>query len=123
MAMPHTIGLGTKKKLTLSQPSVKENSKVKKILAVLAVVMVCLAAASMRATAQDKAQTAAPGSNVSGKWHFILDTPGGDRDIDAEFTVDADGKVSGSWGKSSALGTYKNGSLNLDFSFYSDETS
>jgi hypothetical protein len=35
-------------------------------------------------------QTATPQhSAIDGKWHFILDTPGGDREMDAEFTADA----------------------------------
>jgi hypothetical protein len=107
---------------------------VKKILAVAAIVLALTAAPGMakaQGTIQDKtpdptpatAQTKPTDTGVAGKWHFILDTPGGDRDVDAEFTVDADGKVSGTWGKSNAIGTYKDGNLSLDFSFYSDETS
>lgn len=97
----------------------------KKFLAVVAVVL-CLAAASATTWAQDKVQDkaqdkATSSSGISGKWRFMLDTPGGDRDVDAEFTVDADGKVSGTWGKTTVAGTFKDGSLNLDFSYTSDE--
>jgi hypothetical protein len=98
---------------------------VKKFLAVMAVI-VCLTAGSRmgqaQASAQSGAQTAPQAGGVNGKWHFILDTPGGDRDIDAEFTVDADGKVSGIWGKTTAAGTFKDGNLNLAFEYHSDES-
>jgi hypothetical protein len=61
------------------------------------------------------ARSMAPATDVSGKWHFVFDTPGGARDFDAEFTVDADGKVGGSFGKSTAIGTFKDGHLVMDF--------
>lgn len=68
-------------------------------------------------------QTAAPDhSAIDGKWHFVLDTPGGDRDVDAEFTVGADGKVSGEFGKTPVAGTFKEGQLALNFSFTAEET-
>ncbi len=68
-------------------------------------------------------QTATPQhSPIDGKWHFVLDTPGGDRDVDAEFAVDADGKVTGEWGKTPVTGTFKDGQLALDFSFTAEET-
>lgn len=97
----------------------------KKLLAVAAIALSLTAGPGM-AKAQDKApdaaQTKTADTGVAGKWHFILDTPGGDRDVDAEFTVDADGKVSGVWGKTSAAGTFKDGNLNLAFEFHSDES-
>ena len=66
-------------------------------------------------------QTAvAAGSDVAGKWHFVLDTPGGDRDVDAEFMVDGD-KVTGKWGTSDVSGTYTDGKLALAFSMTSEE--
>jgi hypothetical protein len=91
---------------------------VKKFLLVAAAA-VCLIAGSLLAKAQDHAPATA---GISGKWQFILDTPGGDRDVDAEFTVDADGKVSGTFGHTSAIGTYKDGQINLDFEMTADET-
>jgi hypothetical protein len=66
------------------------------------------------ATAQD--------SGLSGKWHFVLDTPGGDREIDAEMAVDADGKVTGKWDKADMAGTFKDGTLALSFQITADET-
>ena len=68
-------------------------------------------------------QAAAPAhSAIDGKWHFVLDTPGGDRDVDAEFAVDTDGKVSGEFGKTPVAGTFKDGQLALNFSFTAEET-
>jgi hypothetical protein len=68
-----------------------------------------------------KAQDNAAPSGVNGKWQFVLDTPGGDRDVDADFTVDADGKVSGTFGKDTAAGTFKDGKLELGFQMTSEE--
>lgn len=62
------------------------------------------------------------GSNgINGKWHFVLATPGGDREVDADFTVDNDGNVTGKWGPADVAGTYKEGKLALKFPFTSDE--
>jgi len=61
-------------------------------------------------------------SAIDGKWHFVLDTPGGDRDVDAQFTVDADGKVTGQFGKDAVNGTFKDGQLALAFSMTAEET-
>jgi hypothetical protein len=57
---------------------------------------------------------------VTGRWHFVLDTPGGDREVDAEFVV-ADGKVTGKWGTTDIAGTYADGKLALAFPFTSEE--
>jgi hypothetical protein len=68
-------------------------------------------------------QTATPQqSAVEGKWHFVLDTPGGDREMEAEFAVDADGKVTGKFGKTDVAGTFKDGHLQLDFQMTSEES-
>ena len=68
------------------------------------------------------AQEAIPESGVAGKWHFVLDTPGGPRDFDAEFTVDAEGKIGGSFGKSTAVGSFKEGHLLMDFPATDDQS-
>jgi hypothetical protein len=60
-------------------------------------------------------------AGINGKWHFVLATPGGDREVDADFTVDPDGNVTGKWGSSDVAGTYKDGKLALDFQFTSEE--
>lgn len=65
---------------------------------------------------KSKAQT----SNVSGKWHFVLETEGGDREIDAEFQQQAE-KVTGTWDKAKVQGTFADGKLNLEFPIESEE--
>ena len=69
--------------------------------------------------APDKAGT--PDTRINGKWHFIFDTSGGDRDFNAEFAVDAEGKVTGTWDKSPVTGTYKDGHLVMAFETHSEE--
>ena len=56
----------------------------------------------------------------AGKWHFVLDTEGGDREVDSNFVLDGE-KVTGTWGTANVEGTFKDGILNLDFPFTSDE--
>ncbi|WP_348261463.1 hypothetical protein P8935_16865 [Telmatobacter sp. DSM 110680] len=84
-----------------------------KKLLVVAAAVVFLVMGRPVASAQD--------TGVNGKWHFVLETPGGDREVDADFTVDADGNVTGKWGASDVAGTYKDGKLALDFQFTSEE--
>ncbi len=84
----------------------------KKIL-VIAAAMICLVMGRPVAHAQD--------SGINGKWHFVLETPGGDREVDADLAVDSDGNVTGKWGPADVAGTYKDGKLALDFQFTSEE--
>jgi len=97
----------------------------KKFIAALAVITALttgLTIARAQAPAPPPAQdTPAKASGVAGKWHFVLDTEGGDRELDAEFTVDSNGKVTGTFGKSAVAGTYLNGKLDLAFQFTSEE--
>ncbi len=71
------------------------------------------------APAKDAAATAITG--IVGKWHFVIETPGGDREADADLAVDRDGKVTGKFGTSDVAGTYKEGQLDLNFTFTADE--
>lgn len=80
----------------------------------MAVALVWLVAGGQMAKAQD--------SGLTGKWHFVLDTPGGDREIDADLAVDSAGKVTGKWGKADVAGTYKEGKLDLSFEITAEET-
>jgi len=84
---------------------------------VLAAAVVCL----MMGTSYLHAQDGAGNSGINGKWHFVLTTPGGDREVDADFTVDNDGNVTGKWGPADVAGTFKEGKLALKFPFTSDE--
>jgi hypothetical protein len=80
---------------------------------VIAVAVVFLVMGRPFAHAQD--------TGINGKWHFVLETPGGDREVDADFTVDTDGNVTGKWGTADVAGTFKDGKLALDFQFTSEE--
>ena len=82
-------------------------------------------AAPATPAAQDKPAAPAAGQDqrINGKWHFVFDTGGGDRDFSAEFTVDAQGNVTGTWEKAPATGTYKDGHLLMAFDTYSEEAS
>ena len=75
-------------------------------------------------------------ANISGKWHFVLDTPGGDREMghvtctvrtsgdremDAVFQLNGD-KVTGKWGTADVSGTFSDGKLTLSFPYTSDES-
>ncbi len=84
----------------------------KKIL-VLAAAVICLVMGRPFVHAQD--------AGINGKWHFVLETPGGDREVDADLAVDADGNVTGKWGNADVAGTYKDGKLALEFQFTSEE--
>lgn len=70
---------------------------------------------------------AADPAAITGKWHFVLDTEGGDRIIDSIFQQDGD-KVTGKWDVSAAkangepvAGTFADKQLNLEFEVNSDE--
>lgn len=85
-------------------------------LLVIAAALACLVIGNPAIQAQDTAA-----GDVNGKWHFVLSTPGGDREVDASFAVDTDGNVTGKWGNADVGGTWKDGKLSLSFDFTSDE--
>jgi hypothetical protein len=87
-----------------------------KLITALTLGLLCVALASPASLGQDTAAT------VEGKWHFVLDTPGGDREIDSELAVDKDGNVTGKWGTSTVAGTFAEGKLALSFSITAEET-
>ena len=100
----------------------------KPVLAALALTVATLtftaqaqAPAPAAPAAQETPAKPAVDSKINGKWHFVFDTQGGDREFDAEFTVDADGNVTGTWEKSPATGTYKDGHLLMAFDTHSEE--
>jgi hypothetical protein len=64
---------------------------------------------------------------VAGKWHFVLDTPGGDREMDSIFEQNAE-KVSGKWAVTetkkdgeAVAGTFAGKKLTLEFPINSEE--
>jgi hypothetical protein len=65
-----------------------------------------------------RAQTTA--ANVSGKWHFVLDTEGGDRIVEPMFQQSGE-TVTGKWGANDVKGTFADGKLTLEFHLDSDE--
>jgi hypothetical protein len=58
--------------------------------------------------------------DVAGKWKFILETPGGQRDIDADFTQQGS-QLGGKWGNGDAKGTCQNGQFELSANIDSPE--
>jgi len=71
---------------------------------------------------QQAATTPQTAGGIDGKWHFVMDTPGGDREMDAEFAVDADGKVTGKFADAAVAGSYKDGHMDLEFTMTSEES-
>jgi hypothetical protein len=96
---------------------------VKKLL--LAVLAVTLSATTMSSHSPFVASAQETHDNqdkkLDGKWHFVFDTQGGDREFEAEFFVDPDGKVTGTWDKTPVAGTYKDGHMQLAFETTSQE--
>ncbi len=68
----------------------------------------------------------ADADSVAGKWHFVLDTPGGDRELDSVLEQNAE-KVTGKWAVATGKdgdpisGTYTDKKLALEFAFNSEE--
>jgi len=60
-------------------------------------------------------------SNLDGRWQFVLDTPGGERDVDVLFKVDGD-QVTGKWDKEDLKGSYQGSDLQLSFEITPEET-
>ncbi len=77
----------------------------------------CGQATSPAPAAASSTAPSTPDARINGKWHFVFDTAGGDR----EFNVDADGKVTGTWVDAPATGTCKDGHLQMAFDTYSAE--
>ncbi len=72
------------------------------------------------APGQASKSAAVAATGVAGKWHFVFQTDGGDRDIPAEFTATGD-QVTGKFGGADVKGTFKDGNLDLAFPFHSEE--
>ena len=81
-----------------------------------AAVCVCASAVPQQSSGSGPAA-----NDITGKWHFVLQTEGGVRELDADFKVDGD-KVTGKWGDSANVkGTYSDGKLSLEFPINSEE--
>ena len=64
--------------------------------------------------------TAASKLDVSGKWHFVLQTEGGEREREATFQQDGQ-KVTGKWDDADVQGTFGDGKLDLEFPINTEE--
>jgi hypothetical protein len=64
--------------------------------------------------------SAAPKADISGKWHFVLQTEGGDRDREATFQQQGS-KVTGKWDDADVQGTFDDGKLDLEFPVITEE--
>jgi hypothetical protein len=63
---------------------------------------------------------AASKTDVSGKWHFVLQTEGGEREREATFQQDGK-KVTGKWADADVQGSFDDGKLDLEFPMTSEE--
>ena len=84
----------------------------KKLLFALAAAFVCFTVSAPRSRAQEQ--------TVTGKWHFVFQTEGGDRTFDPTFQQ-GDEQVTGKWGDADVKGTFNGGKLDLAFPYNSDE--
>ena len=80
-----------------------------------------LAVAACFATVLLSGQQPTQTGDITGKWHFVFQTEGGDREFDASFQLDGD-KVTGKWdNKDNVKGTFADGKLALAFEANSEE--
>jgi hypothetical protein len=79
-----------------------------------------LAAACIAGPLSHFAKAGNQDAKLDGKWHFVLDTEGGTREVDANLQLDGT-KVTGTWGTADVKGTFSDGNLSLEFSYNSDE--
>jgi hypothetical protein len=64
--------------------------------------------------------TLAAADDIGGSWHFVLQTDGGEREVDASLKVDG-GQVTGKFADADVKGTSKDGAIELAFPFNSSE--
>jgi hypothetical protein len=79
-----------------------------------------MAAAVLACVALLSPVSAAPKADISGKWHFVLQTEGGDREREATFQQTGN-KVTGKWDDADVQGTFEDGKLDLEFPVTSEE--
>lgn len=73
-----------------------------------------MAMAAMACLALLPPVSAATKAEISGKWHFVLQTEGGDREREATFQQTGN-KVTGKWDDADVQGTFDDGKLDLEF--------
>jgi hypothetical protein len=72
----------------------------------------------MSQAAQATAGTAT--ASISGKWRFVFNTEGGEREATPAFEQHGD-KLTGKWNQTDVQGTFVEGHLDLSFPYYSEE--
>lgn len=65
-------------------------------------------------------QAKAQSTDISGSWHFVIQTEGGERTADPKFQLEGQ-NVTGKWDKADVKGTFINGVLDLAFPYTSEE--
>jgi hypothetical protein len=78
----------------------------------LVMLAVIIAALPPRSTAQNP--------TIAGKWHFVVETEGGERIVDPVFQLDGD-RVTGKWNTADVKVTFSGGKLDLAFPYNSEE--
>ena len=79
-----------------------------------------LAAAALMCLTFLSPVSAASKTDISGKWHFVLQTEGGEREREATFQQDGK-KVTGKWADADVQGSFDDGKLDLEFPMTSEE--
>jgi hypothetical protein len=69
----------------------------------------------------DSSMSRAQTQTVAGKWHFVLQTEGGERTAEPNFQQDGE-QITGKWGNADVKGTFAGSKLDLAFSYNSDES-
>jgi hypothetical protein len=62
----------------------------------------------------------AQSADISGQWHFVIQTEGGERTANPTFQLEGQ-NVTGKWDKADVKGTFSNGQLDLSFPYTSEE--
>jgi hypothetical protein len=76
--------------------------------------------ASQSAGTPPQTTPAAKPDDLSGKWHFVNQTEGGERETSATFSLTG-AQVTGKYSGADVKGTFKDGDLDLAFPFNSEE--
>lgn len=65
-------------------------------------------------------RSTAQSASIAGKWHFVVETEGGERTVDPVFQLDGE-RVTGKWDTADVKGTFSGGKLDLAFPYNSEE--
>ena len=65
-------------------------------------------------------RASAQSDDLTGQWHFVIQTEGGERTADPTFQLEGQ-SVTGKWDKADVKGTFVSGRLDLAFAYHSEE--